>query len=479
MPATSWSMLFQGRHAALTLLLNLSLSVSATNVWIVATIMPSVVADLGGAEFYTWPTALYTVASILGTASGRFIRATLGLRHGYMAGVLVFLVGSVGCAVAPHMLVLLGTRTIQGGGAGVLSGLSFAIISAMYPEDLRPRLLSAFAGVWGVAALLGPLLGGVFAELGWWRGAFWVAIPLILAVMGLILRSLPGEAPEGQAPHVPLLRLALLGLGVLCVAGSGHVASPGMRLALICNAGVWVVLAFRCDARATHRLFPSRPLALNTSVGTGFWIQFLFYITSSQVNGFLPLVVQILHGVSPLGAGYFSVLRPLAWTASALCTAGLQGRRVRLATLLGPLVVTSGVVGQAAVVVLGPLFLLGGFGVLTGIGYGLCYAHLNSWTMAVARPGEEDRTASWIPMGAQLGTAFGAAFAGVVANAAGLASGVSVMTVAAAATWVYAVSVLAPAAITVLTLRVLWWHQPVWPPFGELSPKVVNGTERE
>jgi MFS family permease len=477
MPAASWSMLFRGRHAAHTLLLILSLSVSATNVWIVATIMPSVVADLGGAEFYTWPTALYTVASILGTASGRFIRATLGLRRGYMAGVLLFLMGSVGCAVAPHMLVLLGTRTIQGGGAGMLSGLSFAIISAMYPEDLRPRLLSAFAGVWGVAALLGPLLGGVFAELGWWRGAFWVTIPQILVVMGLIWRSLPGESPEGEAPPVPLLRLALLGLGVLCVAGSGHVVPPGMRLALIGSAGVWVVLAFRCDARAAHRLFPSRPLALTTPVGTGFWIEFLFYVTSSQVNGFLPLVVQILHGVSPLGAGYFSVLRPLAWTVSALCIAGLQGRSVRLATLLGPLVVTGGVMGQAAMVVEGPLFLLGGFGVLTGVGYGLCYAHLNSWTMAAARPREEDRTASWIPMGAQLGTAFGAAIAGVVANAAGLAAGVSVSTVAAAATWVYGVSVVAPAAITVLTLRVVWWHQPVWPPFGELSPKVANGTK--
>jgi MFS family permease len=475
MPATSWSMLFQGGRAAHTLLLILSLSVSATNVWIVATILPSVVADIGGAEFYAWPTALYTVASILGTASGRFIKATLGFRRGYMAGVLVFLIGSVGCAIAPHMLVLLATRTIQGGGAGVLSGLSYAIVSAFYPEDLRPRVLSAFGGVWGVAALLGPMVGGVFAELGWWRGAFWVTIPLILVVMGLIWRSLSSEAPEGQAPHVPLLRLALLGMGVLCVAGSGQVASVGMRFALIGSVGVWVTLAFRCDARAAHRLFPSRPVALTSAVGTGFWIVFLFYVTSSQVNAFLPLIVQILHGVSPLGAGYFLVLRPLAWAASGFCTAGLQGRHVRLATLLGPLAVTSGVVGQAAVIIEGPLFLLGGFGLLTGIGYGLCYAHLNSWTMAAARPGEEDRTTSWIPMGAQLGTAFGAAIAGVVANAAGLGAGVSLSTVTAAATWVYGLSVLAPAAITVLTLRILWWHQPVWPSFGRVTAKAANG----
>jgi hypothetical protein len=123
-------------------------------------------------------------------------------------------------------------------------------------------------------------------------------------------------------------------------------------------------------------------------------------------------------------------------------------------------------VGQAAVVLDGPLFLLGGFGALSGIGYGLCYAHLISWTMAAARPGEEDRTGSWIPMGSQLGTAFGAAIAGVVANTAGLAAGMSPSTVAAAATWVYGLSVVAPVTIAVLTLRVLWCRQPVWPPFG-------------
>lgn len=302
-----------------------------------------------------------------------------------------------------------------------------------------------------------------------------MTVPVLMLVIGLIWRSLPREAPEGQPPHVPLLRLALLGVGVLCVVGSGQVAAVGLRLALIASAGGWVVLALACDARAAHPLFPSQPLALTTPVGTGFWIVLLFGATTSQVNVYLPLVVQILHGVSPLGAGYFSVLRGMAWTASALCTAGLQGRRVRLATLLGPLVVTSGVVGQAVLIVEGPLFLLGSLAVLTGIGYGLCYAHLNSWTIGAARPGEEDRTASFIPLGGQLGTAFGAAIAGVVANAAGLAAGVSVTTVAAAATWVYGVSIVAPVAIAVLTLRVLWWPQPVWPPFGQVSPQATTG----
>lgn len=184
------------------------------------------------------------------------------------------------------------------------------------------------------------------------------------------------------------------------------------------------------------------------------------------VSVFLPLVVQVLHGVSPLVAGYFYVLRSLAWTAAALCTAGLEGRSVRLATLLGPLVVLGGVVGQAIVVVDGSLVFLGSCAALTGIGYGLCYAHLNSWTIAAAQPGEAERTASCIPTAQQLGVAFGAATVGVVANAAGLAAGVSWVTVAAVATWVYGLSVVVPVTIVVLTLRVLWYHQPVWPSLG-------------
>ena len=256
------------------------------------------------------------------------------------------------------------------------------------------------------------------------------------------------------------------GLGVLCVAGSGHVPPWGCvsrSSAVLASGWCWPSASI---ARAAHRLFPSQPLALTNPVGTGFWLVFLFGVTSSQVSVYLPLVVQILHGVSPLGAGYFYVLRSLAWTVAALCTAGLQGRRVRTASLLGPLAVMGGVAGQAAVVVDGPLSLLGGFAVLTGVGYGLCYAHLNSWTIAAARPGEEDCTASCIPTAQQLGVAFGAATAGVVANASGLAAGVSLSTVTAAATWVYGLSVIAPATIAVLTLRVLWFHQPLWPALG-------------
>jgi MFS family permease len=474
MSIAAWSPLFHGRLAALTLLLTLGVGVHAVDVFIVATVLPSIVMDIGGAAFYTWATMLYVVTSILGTASGGLVQATQGMRRGYMAGVLVFLVGSVGCAVAPHMLVLLMARAIQGLGGGVLVALSYGMVSALYPAEIRPHALSTISGMWGAAALLGPLVGGVFAELGWWRGAFWFSLPVALLLMQLVWRLLPAEDLKRAMPHIPILRLALLGAGVLSVAGSGQVTSLGLRLGLIGSAAVLVMLTFRLDARAVQRLFPSQPLAITDPVGTAIWIFFLFGVISSQMSVFLPLIVQVLHGVSPLGAGYMVALRSLTWTAAALCSAGLQGRKVQRAILLGPLLITAGAVGQALVIVDGPLLLLGGGIVLTGVGTGVCFAHLSSWTIAMARTGEADLTASCIPTAQSLGLAFGAAIAGVIANAAGLATGMSPPVVAMVAAWVYGLSIVAPAALSLLALRLLWLHRQ-WPARATPDLRVTKG----
>jgi hypothetical protein len=103
--------------------------------------------------------------------------------------------------------------------------------------------------------------------------------------------------------------------------------------------------------------------------------------------------------------------------------------------------------------------MVGVFVALLGVGIGLCFAHLSSWTMAAARPGEGGLTASAIPTIQSLGIAFGAAAAGLVANAAGLAMGIAPETVASAASWVYQLGIIPPAVMTVLAGRFLWLYQ--------------------
>jgi MFS family permease len=312
-----------------------------------------------------------------------------------------------------------------------------------------------------VAALLGPMVGGVFAASGWWRGAFWAAIPVLILLAGLAWRTLPHLAVKDVAGRgaFPAVQLTLLGLGVLCVAASGHVTPIGWRLALMGSAVVLVGYAFYLDGRATTRLFPLRPLSLRTLGGTASWIFFLFGITTSVVTVFMPLVLHVLHGVSLLSAGYINALLSLTWTVLALCSASLHDRQVRQVIWLGPLLMLVGVVGLKVCVVDGPLLMLGVFVALIGAGIGLCFAHISSWTMAAAQAGEGALAASSIPTIQSLGIAFGAATAGLVANTAGLVMGIAPETVATASKWVYQLGVLPSAVMMVLAARLLWLHR--------------------
>ena len=459
MSVPSWSELFRGRNAAYTLILDLGIGLHAIDVFIIATVMPEVVAEIGGVAFYTWPVMLYMVASIVGAASGGPIMAALGTRRGYAVGALAFLVGSVGCAVAPGMAHLLIARAVQGAGGGVIIALSMALVRELYPANLRTRALSTISATWGVAALLGPLVGGVFSEIGWWRGAFWVGAPVIVLFATLAWRTLPATPAAARVPAFPLRRIALLGAGVLGVALSGTVEPLAARLALVAAALFMLGQTFRLDRGAANRLFPTNPLSIANRVGVAYWMFFLISVTHSAIGVFMPLLVQVLHGGSALLAGYFNTVLALAWTSGALASSGFVGRWVRRVIVLGPLAMVCGFAGQAVVVVGGSLPALAVFVALTGLGIGICHAHIVHWTMSAARQGEEGLTATSIPTVRILGVAFGAALSGMVANAAGLAAGVSEATVAAAAAWVYGLFIAAPCSVALLALRLLWLHR--------------------
>ena len=181
-------------------------------------------------------------------------------------------------------------------------------------------------------------------------------------------------------------------------------------------------------------------------------------MSHSPIGVFLPLMVQVLHGVPPLVAGYFNTVFALAWSGGAIFSSGLQGRWVKVAIAIGPVMIAAGVAGQALVVIDGSLLALALFAGLAGFGIGVFHVHVVNWTMSSARPGEESVTASSIPTIRALGIAFGAAFAGLVANTAGLGKGVSPESVAEAASWIYGLCLVAPIILSVLSLRLLRLH---------------------
>src|SRR5690606_19036993 len=148
-------------------------------VFIATTILPTVVNDIGGIDYYAWNTALFVTASILGSALIPRLLAQANPRKAYLVAAIIFAAGTLGCGFASSMPVMLAGRAIQGLGGGMLLALSYAMIRIVFEDRLWPRAIALVSGMWGVATLIGPAVGGMFAELGVWRAAFWSLIPVI------------------------------------------------------------------------------------------------------------------------------------------------------------------------------------------------------------------------------------------------------------------------------------------------------------
>lgn len=455
-----WVELFRDGRGTYTALLNLGIALHALDVFIITTIMPSVIADIGGLSYYTWTNLLYMVGSITGAASGAYMHSRFGGRRGYFYGGIVLLVGTVGCSIAPDMASLLVARTVKGFGGGLVMAQSMALIRELYEPRIRTRILALVTTTWSVAAVLGPALGGVFAEIGWWRGAFWATTPFVLGFLWLAWRSIPDAPPAGSTMRLPWRRLASLTLGVVCVGVTSVLDNIAATALLLIAAIALVWLTFRLDEISDHRLFPSKPMSFVLPVGTAYWIFFLISVTHSALLIFTPLFLQVLHGLTPLYIGYLSLVFSFGWTAGALIVSGWSGRLEHAGSVGGMLLTALCTAIMAAEIVTGSLMLISVVITVAGVGIGATNVVATAWGMAVARPGEENVTASSMPMIRSLGVAFGAAGAGLVANAAGLSGGTAPDTVANVAVWVLGLTAVVPVLAAGFALRAAFFPSP-------------------
>ena len=428
----------------------------AMDVFVIATILPSVVEDIQGVAYYAWPTALYVVTSIMGAASGGTAGATLGLRRALVLAVSIYLVGAVVCATAPHMLLFLAGRTVQGLGAGLLVSLAYSMIRQLFQEDLRPRVFAFMSIIWGIAALTGPLMAGVFAQMGFWRGVYWLPVPVFLVLVVIARRILPVDDGFRQTPKLPLRRLLLLGGAVFCVIVSGRTAEPVIRVGLITTALIGILGMLWLDQHAKNRLLPSRPISFRTAVGTGYWIFFLISLSYTPLGVFLPLLAEKLHAVPPSLAGYVTAAMSLGWSTAAFAAAGASRSKQRALMITGPLCILTGILTQSFFISQGPLFLLTAFVFLTGLGIGQCHAHISNHVMSRALESEESITAGAIPTLQTLGIAFGAAAAGILSNVAGLSEGISRETLTSLSTWIYGFALFPATCCLMMSVYFVW-----------------------
>ena len=448
----SWSDLLSGRNALRSITLAGGVGMHATNVYIVTTILPSVVKDIGGLEYYAWATSLFVVASIIAAGVASRLVEWLGYRSACLLALLVFSLGSAGCALAPHMVWLLAARTVQGFGGGVLVALSYAMIRVVFAPPLWSRAMALMSGMWGISTLSGPAIGGIFAQMGSWRGAFWALLPaaIILALLVQFTLKVPPQSRSDDKPEsIPILKILLLAAAVMSVSAASLFSSIVMNFAGIAFGVALIALIAWLERRGGTRLLPSGAFSLRTRIGA-LYATMILMILGLTTEIYVPYFLQVIQGHSPLLAGYLTGIMSCGWTLAALLFSSYSGTRARFVMKAGPVVV---IVALLALSLLLPsAAVLDNYGLLplcvvlllVGFGIGMGMPHLMAKILSSA-PADEGNLAAYSLTTVQLfATAVGAALAGMVAALAGVADPGGLAGASNAAHWLFICFAAAP-----------------------------------
>lgn len=290
-----WADLFSGKNGASAIALSLGVALHAINILVATTILPSVVQDIGGLDLYAWNTTLFVVASILGSALSARLLSSYGARSAYVVASLFFIVGAMMCALAPSMPVMLVGRTVQGFGGGLIFALSYAMINLVFEQKLWPRVMALISAMWGIATLVGPAVGGIFAELNAWRWAFGILLPVMVLYAGFTFLILPKGKPQQQAAPLPVAQLLLLATAVLVVSAGSLADSAWVNLGGIALAVLMMAWLIQREAYSRARLLPKGALRRGSPLAS-LYITVSLLVVGMTSEIFVPYFLQTLHG---------------------------------------------------------------------------------------------------------------------------------------------------------------------------------------
>ncbi|OBI61669.1 MFS transporter [Mycobacterium sp. E796] len=420
----SWRELLGAKYLGTSVVLAGGVGLYATNEFLTISLLPNTVAEIGGSRLYAWVTTLYLVGSVVAATMVNPMLARIGARSSFLLGLGVFGVSSVSCGAAPNMEVLIAARALQGVAGGLLAGLGYAVINAALPRSLWTRASALVSAMWGVATVVGPATGGLFAQFGLWRWAF-VAMAGLTALMAtLVPIALPGSrtgASEETPPlRVPVWSLVLIGAAALAVSVAqiphNVVATAALLAAAVVLVGLFAVVDWRMHAAVLPpSVFGPGPLK---------WIYLAMglLMIGAMVDTYVPLFGQRLAHLSPLAAGFLGAALAVGWTVSEIVSASLESpRAIGRVITAAPVVVASGLAlgaltqrgnASAGTVAAWTLGLL-----VAGIGIGMAWPHLSVRAMdSVDDPAEGVAAAAAINTVQLISGAFGAGVAGVVVN---------------------------------------------------------------
>lgn len=312
-----------------------ALVVAAFEGTVVTPAMPTIVRELGGMSAYAWVFSAFLIASTVAVLVCGKVADVLGRRPVFLGGMVLFLAGSALCGAATSFAALVAFRVIQGLGAGALQPIAMTISADIYTLEERARIQGVFTGAWGVANVVGPVIGGWIVMHLSWRWVFLVNVPVGVVSMALLLASYRDPGRRGARPSLRG-RFALLPASVLDVPAvrAGLVASVfagGILAACSAFVPLWMTTHARADALDAGAALV--PMLVGWAFGSSFGVRVLVArgMRASVGGGF----TIALFGAAGL-AFAAAVHAPTLWALGCLGLLGLGLGPAASTSLVGP-----------------------------------------------------------------------------------------------------------------------------------------------
>ncbi|MEU9032194.1 MDR family MFS transporter [Streptomyces sp. NPDC048383] len=398
----------------------LGVLLAALDQTIVGTALPTIVADLGGGDHMSWVVTAYLLAETVSTVLVGKFGDVFGRKLIFQISAIVFITGSFLCGLASNMTLLILWRGVQGIGAGGLMVTAMALIADVVPLRERGKYQGAIGAVFGVATVIGPLLGGLFTDSLSWRWCFYVNVPIAILVVITAARTIPTVRAAGRTV-IDYLGIALVSVGasalILGTSWGGNEYAWSSPVIIGLFAGGVVALALFClaEVRAAESMLPMR-LFGNPVFSICSVLSFVVGFAMLGAMTFLPTYLQYVDGDSATISG----VRTLPMVIGLLIASVFSGNfvsktgRYRIFPILGCAVMGLGLyllslMGPGTSAWLASLYMF-----VLGTGIGLCMQVLTIVVQNTVDYADLGTATSGVTFFRTLGSAFGTAVFGTI-----------------------------------------------------------------